>query len=196
MPVVGFAPCYGVFPQIPAEQISFQEVMGDWRAHNARTLERLPGRFLLLKENVVSWLDFESGFCSPPLTKDALLKQLKGRPYRLIPRRIALTAFGQQLLQGSFMAEAVEVLSSPRALPTQSPLDQVKQLFSFHGPRARGVLVLTCWSTSTLPELALMMIGETPHLGKCFVCSLSRKRLFKLFPPASATKCFLRRRQW
>ena len=41
MPAVGFAPCYGVFPQIPVEKISFQEVMGDWRAHNARTLERL-----------------------------------------------------------------------------------------------------------------------------------------------------------
>ena len=37
MPAVGFAPCYGVFPQIPVEQISFEEVMGDWRAHNART---------------------------------------------------------------------------------------------------------------------------------------------------------------
>eukprot|EP00439_Symbiodinium_sp_Y106_P028933 s8919_g3.t1 len=34
----------GVFPQIPVEQDSFEDVMGDWRAHNARTLERLgPG---------------------------------------------------------------------------------------------------------------------------------------------------------
>ena len=60
--------------------------MGDWRAHNARTLDRLgPSKdddFLLQQ----STKDFESGFCSPPLTKDALLKQLKGRPYRLIPR--------------------------------------------------------------------------------------------------------------
>ena len=64
MPAVGFAPCYGVFPQIPVEQISFQEVMGDWRAHNARTLERLgPSKddeFLLQQ----STKDFESGFCS------------------------------------------------------------------------------------------------------------------------------------
>eukprot|EP00439_Symbiodinium_sp_Y106_P005858 s9610_g1.t1 len=94
MPAVGFAPCYGVFPQIPVEQISFQEVMGDWRARNARTLERLgPSKddeFLLQQ----STKDFESGFCSPPLTKDALLKQLKGRPYRLIPRCV-ITLFGQ-----------------------------------------------------------------------------------------------------
>ena len=69
MPAVGFAPCYGVFPQIPVEQISFEEVMGDWRAHNARTLERIgPSKddeFLLQQ----STKDFESGFCSPPLTR-------------------------------------------------------------------------------------------------------------------------------
>ena len=35
---------------------------------------------------------------------------------------------------------------------------QVKQLFSFHGPRARGVLVLSRWPTR--PELSLMMAGE------------------------------------
>jgi len=56
------------------------------------------------------------------------------------------------------VARPTEVLSSPRALPTQSPLDQVKQLFSFHGPRARGVLVLSRWPTR--PELSLMMAGE------------------------------------
>ena len=33
MPAVGFAPCYGVSPQIPVEQVSFEDVMGDWRAH-------------------------------------------------------------------------------------------------------------------------------------------------------------------
>ena len=96
MPAVGFAPCYGVFPQIPVEQISFQEVMGDWRAHNARTLERLgPSKddeFLLQQ----STKDFESGFCSPPLTKDALLKQLNGRPYRLIPRCVITQSSGKQ----------------------------------------------------------------------------------------------------
>ena len=96
MPAVGFAPCYGVFPQIPVEQISFQEVMGDWRAHNARTLERLgPSKddeFLLQQ----STKDFESGFCSPPLTKEAPLKQIKGRPYRLIPRCVITQSSGKQ----------------------------------------------------------------------------------------------------
>ena len=96
MPAVGFAPCYGVFPQIPVEQISFQEVMGDWRAHNTRTLERLgPSKddeFILQQ----STKDFESGFCSPPLTKEALLKQLKGRPYRLIPRCVITQSSGKQ----------------------------------------------------------------------------------------------------
>eukprot|EP00439_Symbiodinium_sp_Y106_P082680 s887_g22.t1 len=41
MPAVGFAPCCGVFPQIPVEPVSFEDVMGHWRARNARTLERL-----------------------------------------------------------------------------------------------------------------------------------------------------------
>jgi len=110
-----------------------------------------------------------------------------------------LKSFGQQLSQGSFMEEAVEVrlhrdvenffaecselvkrdlaqnqvvlgqvakpgsevLSSPGALPTQ-PVEkaQVKQLFSFHGPRARGVLVLSPGPPGARPELALTMAGE------------------------------------
>ncbi|CAE7812806.1 unnamed protein product [Symbiodinium sp. CCMP2592] len=81
MPAVGFAPCYGVFPQLPTSRISFDEVMGDWRAHNARMISRIgPSKddvFLLQQ----STKDHEAGFCSPPLTKAALLRRLKGRPY-------------------------------------------------------------------------------------------------------------------
>ena len=87
MPAVGFA---------LVEPVSFEDVMGDWRAHKARTLERLgPSKddeFLLQQPTK----DFESGFCSPPLTKDVLLKQLKGRPYRLIPRCVITQSSGKQ----------------------------------------------------------------------------------------------------
>ena len=61
-----------------------------------RTLERLgPSKDdeLLLQQPTK---DFESGFCSPPLTKDALLKQLKGRPCRLIPRCVITQSSGKQ----------------------------------------------------------------------------------------------------
>ncbi|CAE7538614.1 unnamed protein product [Symbiodinium sp. CCMP2592] len=96
MPAVGFAPCYGVFPQLPTSRISFDEVMGDWRAHNARMLSRIgPSKddvFLLQQ----STKDHEAGFCSPPLTEAALLRRLKGRPYRLIPRCVITQSSGKQ----------------------------------------------------------------------------------------------------
>ncbi|CAE7396468.1 unnamed protein product [Symbiodinium sp. CCMP2592] len=71
-------------------------VMGDWRAHNARMLSRIgPSKddvFLLQQ----STKDHEAGFCSPPLTKAALLRRLKGRPYRLIPRCVITQSSGKQ----------------------------------------------------------------------------------------------------
>ncbi|CAE7815841.1 unnamed protein product [Symbiodinium sp. CCMP2592] len=74
MPAVGFAPCYGVFPQLPTSHTSFEEVMGDWRAHNARMLSRI----------------------GPSKDDAALLSQLKGRPYRLIPRCVITQSSGKQ----------------------------------------------------------------------------------------------------
>ena len=96
MPAVGFAPCYGIFPQMPADHISYEDVLGDWRAHNAKILQSIgPSRdddFLLSQ----STKDFESGFCSPPLTKQALLAQLKGKPFRLVPRCVITQSSGKK----------------------------------------------------------------------------------------------------
>ncbi|CAE7685749.1 unnamed protein product, partial [Symbiodinium microadriaticum] len=96
MPAVGFAPCYGIFPQLEVDKIEYEEVLGDWRAHNAKVLQSIgPSRdddFLLSQ----STKDFESGFCTPPLSKESLLRHLKGRPYRLIPRCVITQSSGKQ----------------------------------------------------------------------------------------------------
>ena len=96
MPAVGFAPCYGIFPQLEVDKIEYEEVLGDWRAHNAKVLQSIgPSRdddFLLSQ----STKDFESGFCTPPLSKESLLRRLKGRPYRLIPRCVITQSSGKQ----------------------------------------------------------------------------------------------------
>ncbi|CAE7784750.1 unnamed protein product, partial [Symbiodinium sp. KB8] len=96
MPAVGFAPCYGIFPQLEVDKIEYEEVLGDWRAHNAQVLQSIgPSRdddFLLSQPTK----DFESGFCTPPLPKESLLRRLKGRPYRLIPRCVITQSSGKQ----------------------------------------------------------------------------------------------------
>ena len=44
LPAVGFAPCYGVFPQQPARRIALDEVLDGWQSHNAQILNRIgPG---------------------------------------------------------------------------------------------------------------------------------------------------------
>mmetsp|Transcript_21932 Transcript_21932/g.52045 ORF Transcript_21932/g.52045 Transcript_21932/m.52045 type:complete len:338 (+) Transcript_21932:57-1070(+) len=82
------------------------------------------------------------------------------------------------------VAKPTEVLSSPRALPTQSPLDQaqVKQLFSFHGPRARGVLVLSPWPPR--PELYLMMAGEVKEAWVAEALSMVHPELTRMITTA------------
>ncbi|CAE7357403.1 unnamed protein product [Symbiodinium sp. CCMP2456] len=81
------------------------------------------------------------------------------------------------------VAKPTEVLSSPRALPTQSPLDeaQVKQLFSFHGPRARGVLVLSNWPRR---ELSLMMAGEVKEAWVAEALSMVHPELTRMIMTA------------
>jgi len=82
------------------------------------------------------------------------------------------------------VTKPTEVLSSPRALPTQSPLDQAKQLFSFHGPRARGVLVLTRWPASTLSQLSLMMAGEVKEAWVAEALSMVHPELTRMIMTA------------
>lgn len=88
-----------------------------------------------------------------------------------------------QVLLGQ-VARPTEVLSSPRALPTQSPLDQaqVKQLFSFHGPRARGVLVLSPWPPR--PELFLYMAGEVKEAWVAEALSMVHPELTRMIMTA------------
>ncbi|CAE7330632.1 unnamed protein product, partial [Symbiodinium sp. CCMP2456] len=43
LPAVGFAPSYGVFPTQQAHVISFEDVLGDWQAHNAVTIRSAAG---------------------------------------------------------------------------------------------------------------------------------------------------------
>lgn len=44
LPAVGYAPCYGIFPELFTGRISFEEVMGDWQQHNFEIEARIrPG---------------------------------------------------------------------------------------------------------------------------------------------------------
>ena len=96
LPAVGFAPCYGIFPELQVNRITFDEVMGDWRTHNNDILRSLhPGRddaFLLNQ----SCLDADKGFCTYPLTWSELQSRVKGQPFRLIPRCVITQASGKQ----------------------------------------------------------------------------------------------------
>ena len=96
LPAVGFAPCYGIFPELDVTPISMDEVLGDWQGHNAAILHALrPGihdEFTLTQ----SCADADKGFCSYPLSHSELLSELKGRAYRLIPRCVITQSSGKQ----------------------------------------------------------------------------------------------------
>ena len=96
LPAVGFAPCYGVFPQQPARRIPVDEVFDGWQSHNAQILSRIgPGKnddFVLEQ----SQSDASKGFCTPPLTRRQILRILGGHTYRLIPRCVITQASGKQ----------------------------------------------------------------------------------------------------
>lgn len=96
LPAVGFAPCYGIFPELVTEKISFTEVLGSWEEHNYNILTSLrPGPnddFALLQ----SCKDADKGFCSYPLTRTELLTKLGGKAHRLVPRCVITQSSGKQ----------------------------------------------------------------------------------------------------
>ena len=112
MPAVGTAPWHGVFPLQASREITRAEILADAQQHNALFLQALwPGKddaFLLSQ----SQKDAEAGFCTPPLKHPELLRKLKGRPYRLIPRCVITQSSGKQRVIDNADAGGQSALSS------------------------------------------------------------------------------------
>ncbi|CAE7810019.1 unnamed protein product [Symbiodinium sp. CCMP2456] len=91
-----------------------------------------------------------------------------------------------QVLLGQVTKPGSEVLSSPRGLPTQSPVEkaQVKQLFSFHAPQARGVVLLSPGPPGVRPELALTMAGELKEAWVAEALSMVHPELTRMIMTA------------
>ena len=96
LPAVGFAPCYGIFPELDAPRTTFEEVLGSWQEDNAHILRSLKAgkddEFLLAQ----SLSDASQGFCSAPMSRSQLLEALKGASHRLIPRCVITQSSGKQ----------------------------------------------------------------------------------------------------
>eukprot|EP00435_Cladocopium_sp_Y103_P011577 s4074_g3.t1 len=88
LPAVGYAPNYGIFPQQSAERLSFEDVLDGWEGHNAQILAGLKAG----KDDVFaltqSLKDADKGFCTAPMTWSSLLRAVKDKPFRLIPRHV------------------------------------------------------------------------------------------------------------
>ena len=96
LPAVGYAPCYGIFPELKVDQISFDEVMGDLQSHNheiSSSLRPGPDDEFLLQQSCV---DADKGFCTYPMTHSELRGALQGAPFRLIPRCVITQSSGKQ----------------------------------------------------------------------------------------------------
>lgn len=96
LPAVGYAPCYGIFPELKVDPIPFDEVMGDWQNHNYDILSSLrpgPDDEFLLQQSCV---DADKGFCTYPMTQAELRSALRGEPFRLIPRCVITQSSGKQ----------------------------------------------------------------------------------------------------
>ena len=96
LPAVGTAPPYGVFPEQPGRSLTMEDVLDDWETHNYKTLAALkPGRHdaVLLEQSLN---DAAQGFCSAPLTQAQLLRELRGEPFRLIPRCVIVQSSGKK----------------------------------------------------------------------------------------------------
>ena len=96
LPAVGYAPCYGIFPELQVDRISFHDVLGDWESHNHRILASLrpgPNDEVALHQ---SSADADKGFCTHPMTRSEFLKDIQGRPHRLIPRCVITLSSGKK----------------------------------------------------------------------------------------------------
>eukprot|EP00434_Breviolum_minutum_P039089 symbB.v1.2.034695.t1/scaffold4526.1/size39880/1 len=73
LPAVGFAPCYGIFPELEVPRTTFEEVLGNWEFDNAVILQNLRAgkddEFLLQQ----SLDDAQQGFCTEPMNRAQLL---------------------------------------------------------------------------------------------------------------------------
>ena len=96
LPAVGYAPCYGIFPELQVDRISFHDVLGDWESHNHRILASLrpgPNDEVALRQ---SSADADKGFCTHPMTRSEFLKDIQGKPHRLIPRCVITQSSGKK----------------------------------------------------------------------------------------------------
>ena len=96
LPAVGYAPCYGIFPELQVDPISFASVLGDWESHNSQILTRLrpgPDDDVAL---VQSSADADKGFCTHPMTRSEFLREIQGQPHRLIPRCVITQSSGKK----------------------------------------------------------------------------------------------------
>ena len=96
LPAVGYAPCYGIFPELHVDRITFDEVLGSWETHNSQILSRLrpgPDDEVALTQ---SCADADKGFCTHPLTRTELLREIRGQPHRLIPRCVITQSSGKK----------------------------------------------------------------------------------------------------
>ncbi|CAE7039628.1 unnamed protein product [Symbiodinium sp. CCMP2592] len=95
LPAVGFAPPYGIFPEQQVPFVSFEQALGDWQEHNATTIKKLkPGKLdqVLLEQSTG---DAQQGFCTPPLSFSALQREVRGLPFRVIPRCVITQGSGK-----------------------------------------------------------------------------------------------------
>ena len=93
---MGTAPPYGVFPEQPGRILTMEDVLDDWETHNYKNIASLkPGRHdAVLLEQSLS--DAAQGFCSTRLTHTQLLRELRGEPFRLIPRCVIVQSSGKK----------------------------------------------------------------------------------------------------
>ena len=97
LPAVGTAPPYGVFPEQQGRLLTMEDVLEGWETHNYKTIAALkPGKLhdeVLLEQSLK---DADQGFCSMPLTHAQLLRELRGDPFRLIPRCVIVQSSGKK----------------------------------------------------------------------------------------------------
>ena len=89
LPAVGTAPQQG-------RLLTMEDVLEDWETHNHRTIAALkPGRHedVLLGQSLRGAVQ---GFCTEPLTHTQLIRELRGQPFRVIPRCVIVQSSGKK----------------------------------------------------------------------------------------------------
>ena len=133
LPAVGFAPHYNIFPWQQACQLSQEDVLDGWEAHNAAILRSLkPSRhdqFLLSQSHA----DADQGFCTRPMNRQEMLHRLKNQPHRLIPRCVITQSSGKQRIIDNADVGGQSALSSDaNKLVLCSPLRPAQHIAITH----------------------------------------------------------------